>query len=150
MLDLDWNIDKDYHRDYRIPVESVTGVVDAGTKPATSFRFKTIGLLPVDATRIVNGYAFSKVGDPCSPVTREPFCDTLRIHGLFAAVPAVASYTVEIFRTNACGAAIAGELWKSIGDRSPTLNGTTPHEFGNPETSHCQAADTATSTSSLR
>ncbi len=116
MLDVDWNIDTDYHRDYRIPVESVTGVVDAGTKPATGFRFKTIGLLPVDATRIVNGYAFSKVGDPCSPVTREPFCDTLRIHGLFAAAPAVASYTVEILRTNSSGAAIAGEIWKSIGE----------------------------------
>lgn len=115
MLDVDWNIGTDYHRDYRIPSASVAGVVDAGTKPATGFRFKTIGFLPVDATRIVDGYAFSKAGDPCSPVTREPFCDTLRIHGLFAAAPAVASYTVEILRTNSSGAAIAGEVWKAIG-----------------------------------
>ncbi len=116
MLSLDWNIATDYHRDYRVPSDKVAGTVDSGSKPVTGFRFKTIGLLPVDNTRIVDGYAHSKPGDPVhGTITHEPFCDTLRIHGLFASSPVVPCYTVEILKTDATGTAIPGETWKPLG-----------------------------------
>lgn len=116
MMDFDWDIDPDYHRDYRIPAEAAAGAVEPGTPPATGFRFKSIGLLPVDTTRIVDGYAHSQPGDPVSGIVHEPFCGTLRIHGLFAAAPPVLNYTVEILRTNASGTTLAGEAWRPLGD----------------------------------
>jgi hypothetical protein len=116
MTDFDWNIEPDFHRDYRIPADDAIGAVDPGTKPATGFRFKTIGLIPIDNTRIVDGYAHSQTGDPLSGITHEPFCGTLRIYGLFAAAPAVTTYTVELLKTDATGTAITGETWKNLGE----------------------------------
>lgn len=115
MTDFDWNIDPDYHRDYRIPAETAIGAVDPGTKPATGFKFKTIGLLPIDNTRIVDGYAHTFPGDPITGITHEPFCGTLRIYGLFAPAPAVTTYSVEILKTDSTGTASPGETWKPLG-----------------------------------
>lgn len=116
MIDCDWNIGPDYHRDYRIPADAASGAVEPGTKPATGFRFKTIGLFPIDVVRIVDGYAHSQTGDPLTGITHEPFCGTLRIYGLFAASPAVSTYTVELLKTDATGTAMAGESWIPLGD----------------------------------
>jgi hypothetical protein len=121
MTDFDWNIDPDFHRDYRIPADAALGAVDPGTKPATGFRFKTIGLIPIDNTRIVDGYAHSQTGDPVSGITHEPFCGALRIYGLFAAAPSVTTYTVEILKTDATGTAITGETWKPLGESLTNL-----------------------------
>lgn len=115
MADFDWNIEPDFHRDYRIPAEAAIGAVDPGAKPTTGFRFKTIGLLPIDNTRIKNGYAHSQPGDPVSAITHEPFCGTLRIYGLFAPVPEVTNYTVEMLKTDSSGTAAPGETWKPLG-----------------------------------
>lgn len=121
MLALDWNIGLDYHRDYRIPADIATGAVDTGVKPATGFRFKTIGLIPIDTTRIVDGYIHSQTGDPVGGITHEPLCGTLRIYGLFAATPAVTTYTVETLRTDATGTALTGETWTPLGDSLTNL-----------------------------
>lgn len=116
MTEFDWNIAPDFHRDYRIPADAAIGTVDPGTKPATGFRFKSIGLLPIDTTRIAAGYAHSQPGDPVAGITHEPFCGTLRIYGQFAAAPVVPQYTVELLKTDATGTAITGEIWKQLGE----------------------------------
>ncbi len=125
MTALDWNIGTDFHRDYRIPADVAFGVIDPGPKPAAGFQYKTIGLIPIDTTRIVDGYAHSQAGDPLEGIVHEPFCFTLRIHGLFATSAAVTAYTVEILRTNADGTAAittaadgtpVAETWNPLGE----------------------------------
>jgi hypothetical protein len=145
MIALDWNIDTEFHRDYRIPADVAFGVVDPGPKPATGFRFKSIGLIPIDTTRIVDGYAHSQIDDPLEGIVHEPFCFTLRIHGLFAPAPAVTAYTVEILRTNADGTPATTtnadgtpgtESWKPLGEpltnlqRNDTTMGWDPKSLG--------------------
>lgn len=115
MVNFDWNIDADYHRDYRLPADTAIGAVEPGTKPATGFRFKTIGLLPIDNTRIADGYAHSQPGDPVGVITHEPFCGSLRIYGLFAPTPEVTTYSVEMLKTDSSGVASPEETWKPVG-----------------------------------
>lgn len=95
---VDWNIVEEFHRDYFVPVEDTFPVPDEGVKPDEGFRFVSIGLLPIDATRIHQGYATAQPGDPgrISAVSHQPFCGTLRIFGLFAEAPPVVSYQVQI------------------------------------------------------
>lgn len=121
MTEFDWNIDTDFHRDYIIPAEYAVIPGVAGSAPATGFRFHTIGLLPVDTTRIVDGYAFSQAGDPCGVFSSHPFCATLRIYGLFAAAHAVTAYTVETLKTDNAGNALAGETWQALPDSLSNL-----------------------------
>lgn len=116
MTEFDWNIGTDFHRDYIIPADRVVLPGTTGSAPATGFRFHTIGLLPVDATRIVGGYAFAQPGDPCGTFSCHPFCATLRIYGLFAAAHGVTSYTVETLKTDNAGNALDGETWQRIPD----------------------------------
>lgn len=121
MTEFDWNIGTDFHRDYIIPAEHVVFPGSSGSAPATGFRFHTIGLLPVDTTRIVGGYAFAQPGDPCGSFSCHPFCSTLRIYGLFAADHAVASYLVETIKTDSGGNALDGETWQPIPDSLSNL-----------------------------
>lgn len=114
---VDWNIAEEFHRDYFVPEEDVTAVPDAGIKPATGFRFTSLGLLPVDNTRFQNGYGTSQTGDPVT-VSHQPFGGTLRIFGLFAAAPAVTSYEVQIAEATAAGA-VTG-TWRNVTD--PLVN----------------------------
>lgn len=93
---VDWDIVQDFHRDYFIPKEDIVPVPPGGVKPAEGFRFVSLGLLPIDATRIQLGYATSKPGDPVGGISHQPFCGTLRIFGLFAAAPPIATYKVQI------------------------------------------------------
>lgn len=95
---VDWNIAEDFHRDYFIPIENAIPIPDGGAKPSEGFRFVSLGLLPIDATRIVDGYASAQPGDPdpIEQVSHQPLCGKLRIFGLFAESPPVASYMVEI------------------------------------------------------
>ncbi len=92
---VDWDVVQDFHRDYFVPIEDVIPVPAGGVKPAEGFRFVSLGLLPIDATRIQLGYATSEAGDPIA-VSHQPFCDTLRIFGLFAEAPPIATYKVQI------------------------------------------------------
>ena len=92
---VDWNIIQDFHRDYFVPKEDVIPVPPGGVKPAEGFRFISLGLLPIDNTRIQLGYATSQTGDPVI-VSHQPFCGTLRIFGLFAEAPPIATYKVQI------------------------------------------------------
>lgn len=92
---VDWNIVQDFHRDYFIPEEDVIPVPPGGVKPDEGFRFVSLGLIPIDATRIQLGYATSLAGDPIT-VSHQPFCGTLRIFGLFAEAPPIATYKVQI------------------------------------------------------
>ena len=93
---VDWEIVEDYERDFFVPVEDTIPVPDSGVKPDEGFRFTSVGLLPIDTTRIVKGYATSQSGDPVSGISHQPFCGTLRIFGLFAESPPVAHYRIEI------------------------------------------------------
>lgn len=111
MTEFDWNIDTDFHRDYILPAECVVIPSSTGSAPATGFRFHTIGLLPVDTTRIVGGYAFAQTGDPCGVFSSHPFCATLRIYGLFAATHAVTAYAVETLKTDSAGNPLESETW---------------------------------------
>jgi len=95
---VDWNVAEEFHRDYFVPVEDTLPIPDEGVKPDEGFRFVSVGLLPIDATRIQQGYASAQPGDPCriSNISHQPFCGTLRIFGLFSETPPVASYKVQI------------------------------------------------------
>lgn len=95
---VDWNIVEDFRRDYFVPVEDTFPVPPAGIKPDEGFRFSSVGLLPIDTSRIVRGYATAQPGDPAriASIFHQPFCGTLRIFGLFAETPPVASYKVQI------------------------------------------------------
>ncbi|MGE4560490.1 MAG: hypothetical protein AB7E77_09830 [Desulfobulbus sp.] len=121
MTEFDWNIGTDFHRDYIIPADCVLLPGAPGTAPATGFRFHSIGLLPVDTTRIVGGYAFAQPGDPCGTFSCHPFCSTLRIYGLFAAAQAVTAYLVETLKTDNAGNALDGETWQQIPDSLSNL-----------------------------
>jgi hypothetical protein len=97
---VDWNIALDAQRDYFIPVEDVMTVPDNGVKPAEGFRFNSLGLLPIDTTRFVDGYVTSQPGDPVT-VSKQPLCGTLRIFGYFASAPPVVTYSVEMAAASA-------------------------------------------------
>lgn len=121
MTSLDWNIDTDFHRDYTIPVDEIMPTASSGIAPTSGFRFHTIGLLPVDTTRIIDGYAFAQPGDPCGTFSCHPFCGTLRVYGLFAAAHAVSYYTVELLKTDTSGSALSGETWQPLEDTLKNL-----------------------------
>jgi hypothetical protein len=103
---VDWDIVEDFHRDYFVPVEDTVPVPDEGIKPDEGFRFVSLGLLPIDTIRFQLGYATAQLGDPATiaAVSNQPFCGTLRIFGLFAEVPPVESYKVQIAEADEFGA----------------------------------------------
>ena len=63
---VDWNIDQDQHKDYFIPRHLLIPVPMDEARPVTGFRFTSLGLLPLDSTRLVKGYATTFPGDPIS------------------------------------------------------------------------------------
>ena len=95
---VDWDVGQDYHRDYLVPTEDVIPVPPLHAKPDDGFRFVSLGLIPIDDSHINEGYATSQPDDPApiSGVSHQPFCDTLRIFGLFAEAPPIATYKVQI------------------------------------------------------
>jgi hypothetical protein len=95
---VDWNIVEEFHRDYFVPAEDTFPIPDSGVKPDDGFRFASVGLMPIDSTRIVKGYATAQPGDPSriESISCQPFCGTLRIFGFFAETPPVATYKVQI------------------------------------------------------
>lgn len=103
---VDWNIVEDFHRDYFVPVEDTIPVPDEGIKPDEGFRFVSLGLIPVDMLRFQLGYATAQPGDPApiAGVSHQPFCGTLRIFGLFAEAPPVATYKIQIAEADEFGA----------------------------------------------
>lgn len=121
MTEFDWNIGLDFHRDYRIPSDVAVDAVDPGTKPAEGFRFKSIGWIPIDDTRIKNGYVHSQDGDPLPGIVHEPFSGTLKIFGLFAAAEGITSYSLELLKTDVNGTAAAGATWQPLEDSLTNL-----------------------------
>jgi hypothetical protein len=111
---VDWNIELDFHRDYFIPVEDTFPVLDAGVKPDEGFRYVSVGLLPIDETRIVHGYATSQDGDPIK-LSEQPFCEKLRVFGLFAEAPPVATYKVQVADADEDGPT-TGAAWEDVAD----------------------------------
>ena len=95
---VDWNIAEDFKRDYLIPKENVIPVPAASLKPSEGFKFTSVGLLPIDSQHIEKGYAtaIDKYPERIGNIRHQPFCGTLRIFGLFADSPPVASYEVQI------------------------------------------------------
>ena len=100
---VDWDIVDDFHRDYFVPEEDVIPIPPEDLKPEEGFRFSSVGLLPIDETRLVKGYFTAHAGDPL-PVSHSPFCDTLNVFGLFAEAPPVAYYRMEIAEADEDGA----------------------------------------------
>ena len=85
---VDWDIAEDFHRDYFIPIDDVIPVPPEPSKPLTDFSFISVGLLPIDASRIQLGYATADPLDPyrISTISHQPFCGRLRIFGLFGEI----------------------------------------------------------------
>jgi hypothetical protein len=110
---VDWNIVQDFHRDYFVPKEDVIPVPPGGVKPTEGFRFISLGLLPIDTTRIQLGYGTAQPSDPVAGISHQPFCGTLRIFGLFAESPPVVSYKVQI--ATADEDSVVG-TWQDVGD----------------------------------
>lgn len=76
--------------------------------PSEGFLFTSVGLLPIDSVRISEGYATSMANDPVK-ITCQPFCETLRISGLFGLDKPVSTYKVDVVETNQWGNQIGGE-----------------------------------------
>jgi hypothetical protein len=93
---VDWNIVPRFHRDFLVPAANLRAIPPP--PPATGFAFSSIGLIPVDGKHLVNGHAYTDAMDPVPimNMTQRPFGETLRIGGLFAKTPAIASYKVQI------------------------------------------------------
>lgn len=115
-----WDIEEIMHRDFFIPKEDLFSPTVAEAPPDQGFRFMTIGLIPVDNTRIIHGYATTQPYDPISGISHQPFCDTLRIFGLFATNPQIVSYKVEYACANNNGPIVCinenAVNWKPITD----------------------------------
>lgn len=130
MSDFDWNISTDFHRDYVVPASAATGTPVTGVKPEEGFRYISVGLIPIDDTRFVDGYVTSQPGDPIPGIRHQPLCGTLRIFGLFASTPAVATYTVEYLQTDASGVAVGTATWQRITDPLSNLKwDSTTHQW---------------------
>jgi hypothetical protein len=113
---VDWNIQLNFHRDFLVPATNLRP--DPGTAPTTGFAFRSIGLIPVDRNHLVMGHAFTNDTDP-APImnmTRRPFAEILRIGGLFAKTPPIASYKVQIALTGQDHVAGVGETleWEDV------------------------------------
>lgn len=95
---VDWNITENFPKDYFIPVDDYFPAPELEAKPEAGFRPVSVGLLPLDTTRIVKGYASGKPEDPSRVylIRHQPFCGKLRIFGLFAEVPSVVKYKVQL------------------------------------------------------
>jgi hypothetical protein len=91
---LDWHISKDFVKDFLIPAEDVYFPPTA-TPPSNGFRPIALGFLPLDAQRISDGYATSEGKNPVQ-FSHQPFCETLRIFGLFGTGDKVGYYKVKV------------------------------------------------------
>ncbi|MBZ5520973.1 MAG: hypothetical protein LAP21_01810 [Acidobacteriia bacterium] len=116
---VDWNIATNFHRDFLVPACNLRPA--PGVRPTTGFALTSLGLIPCDAAHLVKGYATTDSEDPqpIANMTHRPFAETLRIFGLFAAVPPVATYKVEIAPTDenhlpGVGPALA---WQTVTDQ---------------------------------
>jgi hypothetical protein len=90
----DWDISEDFVKNYLIPLEDAY-IPPGGKALPSGFRPIALGLLPLDTSRIVDGYATSGPGDPVT-LSHQPLCETLRIFGLFGSSDNVAHYKVQM------------------------------------------------------
>ncbi len=102
---VDWNISEDFARSYFVPEELVIPDFPDVEKPLVGFRYISCGLLPIDTERIKKGYATALEGDPArvAGISHQPFCERLRVFGLFAESDDVRTYKVQIATANEDG-----------------------------------------------
>jgi hypothetical protein len=100
--EVDWNIEEDFRRDYLIPYEDIIAPAPGGVKPAEGFRYISLGLIPIDEAPVdphfSKGYVTCYSGDPAHvvEVRHQPLCGRMRIFGLFADAPPVATYEAQL------------------------------------------------------
>jgi hypothetical protein len=156
---VNWNIQQDYPRDYDIPKNDVMLMPNPTqgqeTKPdkATGFIFISLGLLPIDSNHIQLGYATSQTGDPdpisgVNAINHQPFCDQLRISGLFSDSLGVDTYRVDIAAADENGPLATAE-WQPVTDalynrkRNPQTDNYDPMVLGpDPATGRYKNIDT--------
>jgi hypothetical protein len=92
-------VEQDNHFDFLVPGSQLV-LSPICPRPDVGLRFGSIGLIPCDTEHLVKGYASTKVGEPLPGLTHRPFCGQLRIFGLFAQIPQVPKYKVEIALTD--------------------------------------------------
>lgn len=141
----DWNIDTEFHRDYLIPEGDVIPQPPGGSFPDSGFKPISVGLLPT--TRLDKGYATAVAGDPSRVrnIHNQPLAGNLRLFGLFAAAPPVATYKVQIATANEDGPTGS---WSDLTD--PLINRQwdaadsdfKPITLGPDENNHYQNIDT--------
>ncbi|HYM77192.1 MAG TPA: hypothetical protein VE377_14560 [Candidatus Dormibacteraeota bacterium] len=120
--------------DFLVPAAKIMPQPLVGVLPSS------IGLLPCDKNHLVKGYAFSQPGDPAriQGVSHQPFCETIRIFGLFPPAPPVATYQVQIAATDEdyIAGTTTGLLWEDLTDplvnlvRDPIKQTYTPQPLG--------------------
>jgi hypothetical protein len=97
--EIDWDIEQDYDRDFFVDsTVALLTPVNPGY-PSHGFQFYSVGLLPIDGSRISNGYAIAdSLNDPerIRPIHHQPFGGELRIFGCFAKDQTVTKYKVQI------------------------------------------------------
>lgn len=85
--EVDWDIVKDFHRNYYVPAKDTFPIPDHGGKPRKGFRYNRINNLLIDENHISDdGYAsVPPPGEYLLPeMHHRPFCGILHIHGFFA------------------------------------------------------------------
>ena len=93
----DWDVSENFVKNYLVLFEDVYFPPTAAPL-SNGFRPVALGLLPLDADRISDGYATSKGGEPIqiAQLSHQPFCETLRIFGLFGTDDQVEYYKVKV------------------------------------------------------
>ncbi len=110
-----WNVGEVMHCRFLVPKGDTFPVPDPGVKPEVGFSFTSLGLLPLDASHLAGGYVSGLAGDPAkvAGLRHQPLCGKLRIFGLFAESPAVASYRVQFAEGDPAGATGS---WQTVTD----------------------------------
>jgi hypothetical protein len=121
---VDWDISADFQRDFIIPETDLILGPGPGSKPATGFKFTSLGLLPIDGPHIVDGYLYAHSGDPerIAKINCQPFCGQMRVFGLFGTPPdagatGVTSYLVQYRDALAPGPAVWNDVLDHLENR---------------------------------
>ena len=115
---VDWDISTDFQRDFIIPETDLIPSPPSGVKPATGFKFISLGLLPVDNTRIVDGYFYAQSGDPAriAAISCQPFCGQMRVFGLFGTPPDTGATGVTSYLVEYRDASVTPASWIAVTD----------------------------------
>lgn len=113
----EWNLENEAERDIFVDREDLIETPDIGDRPEEGFQFRSLGLMPVDTTRIdAEGLGTTHPGDPVR-FAKAPFGGLLRIFGLFAETPAIEEYRVQFSPATEIGGTLSptGD-WSDVTD----------------------------------